>query len=164
MSKIESIVIHCSDSDFGTAIDIDRWHRAKKWDRIGYMGVILNGWVKPGMYWDQSNGAWEWGRPLDQDNQIETGEVEAHALGWNHKSVGICLIGKKSFTYKQMQTLCWWITDLRKMWDIPVEKILGHYEVDKAGKTCPNINMDLFRHLFVSGEKGENVWKSLNQA
>lgn len=150
MGTIEKIVLHCSDSEFGTAVEIDRWHRGRKppFKMIGYMGVILNGYPIPGVYWEPSDGAWEWGRPVDHDNIIEPNEVGAHAFGINAKSVGICMIGKEKFSYHQFHAARRFILALVAKWKLSLKDVIGHYEVDK-GKTCPNINMDTFR-LFLT--------------
>jgi hypothetical protein len=36
MRAIKQIIIHCSDSEFGNVIQIDRWHRERGWKGIGY--------------------------------------------------------------------------------------------------------------------------------
>ncbi len=150
MSRIEKIILHCSDSEFGTAVEIDRWHRARGFNRIGYMGVILNGYPIPGVYWEHSDGALEWGRVVDHDNVIEPNEVGAHALGMNSKSVGICLIGKKQFSRRQLLTTRVRILEFIKKWNLTIADVRGHYEVD-SGKTCPNIDMKKFR-IFLEDE------------
>lgn len=148
-TKIENIVIHCSDSDFGTAVMIDQWHRARGWKQIGYMGVILNGYPVKDVYWEPSDGAWEWGRPLNQDNYLEPWEEEAHAFGINQKSVGICLIGKHSFSMRQLMGARQYVRQLCQMWGLPFSSVIGHYEVPNANKSCPNIDMKVFRAFLV---------------
>lgn len=143
--KIEKIILHCSDSEWGTAMDIDKWHRQKGWSKIGYMGVILNGYVSPGVYWEVSDGAWEWGRKVDTDIWLEPDEVGAHALGLNSKTVGICLVGKSNFSFRQLMASRRYILHFIKSWGLTIKDVLGHCEVDKAGKTCPNLNMDTYR-------------------
>ncbi len=75
-ARTDWLVVHVSatrpSQDFG-AVDIDRMHRAKGWQGIGYHFVI------------RRNGKVETGRALNQ--------VGAHVEGWNSTSVGICLIG-----------------------------------------------------------------------
>ena len=91
LEKVEKIVVHCSDSDFGDAAEIDRWHKERKWSGIGYHKVILNGHresVRP--YVAADDGVVEDGRPLDT--------MGAHVLGHNSDSIGICLIGRNHFT------------------------------------------------------------------
>ncbi len=76
MRKIEKIIIHCSATPEGrevTVADIDRWHRQRGFNCIGYHYVIY------------PDGSVHQGRP------VET--AGAHCLGQNAKSVGICYIG-----------------------------------------------------------------------
>jgi len=40
--KNKKVIIHCSDSSFGNAVLIDKWHRQRGFDNIGYHFVILN--------------------------------------------------------------------------------------------------------------------------
>ena len=45
MRKIDSIIVHCSATKAGqdfTAADIDRWHRERGFNGIGYHYVILS--------------------------------------------------------------------------------------------------------------------------
>ena len=76
MRKIDAIVIHCSATRVSlpvTVRDIDSWHRARGFKKIGYHYVIyMDGSVNPG-------------RPVE--------EVGAHAEGHNATSVGICYVG-----------------------------------------------------------------------
>lgn len=76
MRKIDSVIIHCSATkagmDFSVA-DINRWHRARGMDGIGYHYVVrLDGTVEKG-------------------REVEV--AGAHCLGWNGRSIGICYIG-----------------------------------------------------------------------
>ena len=76
MRKIDSVIIHCSATkagmDFSVA-DIDRWHRARGMNGIGYHYVVrLDGTVEKG-------------------REVEV--AGAHCLGWNGRSIGICYIG-----------------------------------------------------------------------
>lgn len=92
------VIIHCSDSPFGDAATIDRWHKERGWKMIGYHYVILNGVRKSASkYIEIDDGKIEEGRPL--------GMKGAHTYGHND-SIGICLIGNSnSFTVKQLMTL-----------------------------------------------------------
>lgn len=147
MKKIEKIILHCSDSEFGTTITIDGWHRARGWSKIGYAGVILNGWVKSDFYDMASDGAWEWGRAVDSDQWLEPDEVGAHALGLNSTTIGVCLIGKHQFTKAQFEEAKYRINAMLHQWGLNSSDVLGHYQVDHAGKTCPNIDMEIFRQF-----------------
>ena len=141
--KIDTIVIHCSDSDWGCASVIDKWHRERDpdpFDRIGYHFVINNA------YPDGVDKKPNW----ERDGLIEHGrdiaDKGAHVRGHNATSIGICLIGKRSFTGKQFDSL----KDLYRFLCKEVGntmRVVGHYELDSS-KTCPNIDADWLRtHL-----------------
>lgn len=115
MRHITTHIIHCSDSTFGDASEIDRWHKARGWRGIGYHFVIL------------PSGEIEVGRPMNQ--------VGAHVRGHNKHSVGTCLIGKTDFTPAQMTTLQVLHLTLKAM--VPKLEAYGHRDFDRH-KTCPN--------------------------
>lgn len=147
MKRINNIVIHCSDSNFGDAALIDKWHKEKGWRGIGYHYVILNGMPEAKKPNPKLDGLIQTGRVLDNDLWIDGNEVGAHALGYNENSIGICLIGgqggsKAAFTLKQY----WSLLLLVGVWKQKINdlKILGHNETG-VSKACPVINMDLFR-------------------
>lgn len=76
MRNIDSIIVHCSATKAGldfTATDIDRWHRERGFNGIGYHYVI------------RLDGKLEKGRDVTL--------AGAHCKGWNERSVGICYIG-----------------------------------------------------------------------
>jgi hypothetical protein len=153
MSKeIQNIILHCSDSAWGCTREIRKWHLERGWKDIGYQFVVLNG--RPVANMDRPfeflDGTIECGRYLDGDNLIAVGEVGAHALGLNDRSVGICMIGRGSedFTTAQWESTIKLIISLCVRYGIPLESALGHYETENAGgKTCPNIKMPAFREV-----------------
>lgn len=129
---IDRIVIHCSATREGqahTAADIDRWHKAQGWSKIGYHYVIrLDGTVEPG-------------RPES--------EIGSHAKGFNANSIGIVYIGgvaangqtpKDTRTDAQRKAMA----DLLKrlMTKYPGAKVMGHRDLspdkNKDGKITPN--------------------------
>lgn len=119
---VRYIVIHCSDTPNGrphNAADIDRWHKERGWDGIGYHHVILlDGTVEPG-------------RPLNTPG--------AHAYGYNRESIGICLIGRDEFTEAQMRSLEGLVIAHKS--NYRQADVVGHYDLDDHGKTCPNFNV-----------------------
>ena len=119
--KIKYIVIHCSDTDPNdTAEDIHKLHVSFKWDGIGYHKIITK------------NGKIENGRP-----EFWKG---AHVYGYNHISLGICLIGKQNFTKLQMKSLEKLILTWKKKY--LHAKVVGHYSLTKSNKTCPNFDVE----------------------
>lgn len=148
MSKISNVIIHCSDSEFGCAAEIRRWHLQNGWSDIGYNFVILNGLIVPEtknqrkLYLPYLDGMVEVGRKIDGDGFLVGGEVGAHAMGYNAKSLGICLIGVKDFTQKQFYSLAVISMNIQDFWGLGANVFLGHYDV--AMKTCPNFNVQQF--------------------
>lgn len=115
MRKIDSIIVHCSATKAGqdfTAADIDRWHRERGFNGIGYHYVVC------------LDGRLERGRDISL--------MGAHCKGWNEHSIGICYIGgldKNGYpadtrTNAQKRVLYQLIIDLQKEYDIL--QILGH--------------------------------------
>jgi len=124
------IVVHCSATpakmDIG-AKEIDRWHRAKGYFRIGYHFVI------------RRDGTVEHGRELN--------EVGAHAYGVNERSVGICLVGgvaddnktpQNNFTDAQFNTLEQLVSELERQF--PTAKAVAHRDVT-PGRACPSFDV-----------------------
>lgn len=127
------IVIHCSATKEHMDVDaalIRKWHvNENGWRDIGYHYVI------------RRNGEIELGR-----NVKDTG---AHASGYNHKSIGICMVGgmaednsaENNFTDKQWTAL----TDRVKsiLVDYPNAKVIGHNEISK--KECPSFDVQKWK-------------------
>ena len=119
-NDVKYIIIHCSDTgNNDTAIDIHKLHISFGWDGIGYHKVICR------------SGLIENGRPEFW--------IGAHVRGYNDKSLGVCLIGRKKFTKNQFSSLRLVIKDWKKKY--PNAKIVGHYEITNSSKTCPNFNV-----------------------
>lgn len=125
MRKIDSIIVHCSATKAGldfTAADIDRWHRERGFNGIGYHYIVC------------------------LDGRIEKGRdillAGAHCKGWNERSIGICYIGglnekghpADTRTNAQKRVLFQLIMDLEKEYDIL--QVLGHRD------TSPDLNGD----------------------
>jgi hypothetical protein len=136
----KEIIIHCSDSDFGTLVDIDSWHRERGFDQVGYHYVITNPRPDKDVFMISLDGHANSGRALDKKG--------AHCYGHNSDTIGICLVGKDFFTNRQLETAKELVTELMFMHNIGIANVKGHYEYDK-GKTCPNIDMNLFRRYVV---------------
>jgi N-acetylmuramoyl-L-alanine amidase len=161
LTDVRYIVVHTSASRLRNvdAKEIDRWHKKNGWKGIGYHYVILDA-----RHDTKAEATVEKGRPA--------GEQGAHVAGINHMAVGICCVGdgdKEAFTPKQMARLIELIHELRKKHGVPVERVIGHREVNvlikkglvaekyRTGKTCPGnrVSMDEIRGLVRAREQGE---------
>ena len=125
MRNIDSIIVHCSATKAGqdfTATDIDRWHRERGFNGIGYHYVI------------RLDGKLEKGR--------DVALAGAHCKGWNERSIGICYIGglddngrpADTRTNAQKRVLYQIIMDLQREYNIL--QVLGHRD------TSPDLNGD----------------------
>jgi hypothetical protein len=138
IADINKIIIHCSDSGWGDAEEIDLWHKDRDWDCIGYNFVLLNGYAKSSDEYKASyDGKIEDGRPVEY--------VPAHCRGHNQDSIGICLIGIDEFTPSQLSTLLNLLEDLCIDYDIEPDDIYGHYEF--SDKLCPNTDIEPIRDI-----------------
>ena len=127
MRLIKEIIIHCSDTPAGrddSVKDIDRWHKARGWSRVGYHFVIrLDGTIEKG-----------------REEEV----IGAHCKGHNSNSIGVCYIGGKggdTRTDAQKKSLKVLVEYLKLSY--PQAKVYGHY--DFSSKTCPNFNVDELR-------------------
>lgn len=129
MRNITKIIVHCSATPEGrdyTVADIDRWHKQRGWQGIGYHYVVYrDGSVHPG-------------RPVEQ--------IGAHTSGHNANSIGVCYIGgvaadgktpKDTRTPAQRAALRDLVELLRA--EYPNATIHGHREF--ANKACPSFNV-----------------------
>jgi len=144
IKKAEYLFFHCSDYPYGNIEQIRAWHKARGWKDIGYNGLIYNGRVHSDNYDESKDGLFVEARSMDFSEYVESEEIGAQVLGYNNKSLGVCLIGKDKFTIKQFQTAGSIAAIFIKI--NPEIKIMGHYESPTAGgKTCPNFDMNIFR-------------------
>lgn len=124
MRTITRIILHCSASDIPMqdAAMIDRWHKARGFNKIGYH------------YFIRHSGQVEKGRNLE--------EVGAHCEGYNKDSIGICLAGLKLFTPQQFESLKKVLKELKLLY--PNATIHGHREFNHD-KTCPVFDYSEFK-------------------
>lgn len=125
MRKITRLIIHCTATPQGrevTVTDIDRWHRARGFDCIGYHFVI---------YLD---GTVHIGRDVER--------LGAHCSGYNSNSIGIVYVGglasdgttpADTRTPAQRASLRGLVSQLRARY--PGVTVHGHNEF--AAKACP---------------------------
>ena len=123
--SVSLLIIHCSATLPGQRVsvqDIDRWHRQRGFDCIGYHFYI----TVDGTIWT--------GRPLSQ--------VGAHCKGYNAHSIGICYEGGldeegrpcDTRTLLQKAALVALINKLRESY--PAADVVGHNDLN-LHKACP---------------------------
>lgn len=151
MRSITEILVHCSDSPFGDAAQINEWHKARAlggepWSvaasglYIGYHYVILNGKRHPNLYEVAGDGLVEKGRALE--------ERGCHCVGHNTASVGICLVSQNGlFTMAQARKLAFLVSDLRKQFSVPIDRVFGHNQF--SSKSCPGFEIENLRGLLM---------------
>jgi len=145
MRNIDTIVVHCSDSLWGNSEVIDGWHRQRGWKEIGYHYVIGNGYPTLLSFKNKFP-------EVELDGKVESGRnlkiPGAHVRGHNFTSIGICLIGKQTFTSKQIASLLSLIGAIVETKNLCPDgvQVFGHHELDKK-KSCPNLDMHKIRDL-----------------
>lgn len=134
--KINLIVLHCYATREGqnfTVEDVNRWHIARGWKKIGYHYVIdLDGTVHAGR--DES-------------------EIGAHATGYNAYSIGISYCGgcdkngkaKDTRTKEQKISMLNLVHELLKKYNLTLENVKCHAQLCKNGKLCPSFSIDTFK-------------------
>lgn len=138
MRIIRKIVVHCSASDHMYDDDfkaIKALHTAPQSEPIqwGNYNTRGKGFMDIGYHYVVTqDGALHLGRNLDDPG--------AHCKGNNQDSVGVCVTGDKIFTAKQMDTLEKLLLNLKLVFNLKKENIVGHKELDSL-KTCPNFNL-----------------------
>ena len=111
------------------------------WDRYGYADII------------EPDGDIINITPYDEDDFVDSNEITWGAVGVNSISRHIALAGgihpdgrkngqwpfEEIYTDEQFVMLSAYYNQTVK--DNPDIKIVGHYEIPNAGKTCPNFNV-----------------------
>ena len=132
-SSTDYIVIHCAATKPSMDVGADTirdWHvNGNGWRDIGYHVVI------------RRNGNVEHGRVMD-----DTG---AHAKGYNHKSIGLCMVGgmaddgsaEDNFTDQQRMALSAKIEEL--LVSYPDAEVIGHNEISE--KECPSFDVQKWK-------------------
>lgn len=122
---INEIVVHCTateETEDFKAKDINRWHRQRGYQKIGYNYVI------------DLDGTIEEGRPL--------GEIGAHTIGHNNNSIGIVYVGgyrngkaTDTRTEAQKASMKLLIRQLMVLHGLSLKEVHVHNEYAK--KACP---------------------------
>lgn len=127
MRKINEIIVHCTATQDGKNIkveDINRWHKQRGWNMIGYHYVVyLDGTIHQGRSEDQ---------------------IGAHCLKHNTNSIGVVYVGgldangnpKDTRTEAQKQGLRKLLTELKHKYP----KATIHSHKDFAPKACPSFD------------------------
>ena len=128
--SVEYLIVHCSatreSQDLG-AEEIRGWHLKRGWLDIGYHFVI------------RRDGTVETGRPTTRPG--------AHARGFNHLSLGICLVGgvesdgrtpEANFTHAQWEALEELLLELLE--EFPCAAVIGHRDLPNVSKACPSFD------------------------
>ena len=147
-NNVDTIVIHITVSFYGDVMTIDRWHRDRGWSAIGYHYLITNCFP--------SKKRWELKRPdPSMDGAVHEGRsiefAGAHVKGHNWHSVGVALVGKNgAFTSRQLESAIRLCKELKHRFP-KINTIVGHFELFD-GKSCPDLDMDLFREMVTAEE------------
>lgn len=121
-SAIRHLVVHCSDTPDDEPIgarEIHQMHLGFGWHGVGYHRVI------------------------NRDGLIESARPDywqgAHVYGHNENSLGVCLIGRHTFTDSQFDSL----ELILRQWqsEYPQASICGHRDFSYTDKTCPNFDV-----------------------
>ena len=130
--SIDMLVVHCSDTPDDqpfSARDIQNMHLGFGWDGIGYHQVI------------RRDGTRESGRPDYWQG--------AHVKGVNDRSLGVCLVGRTSFTPAQMHSLAGLLFEWLDQY--PSARVLGHRDAVETHKTCPNFDAAAWWQDYLAG-------------
>lgn len=144
MRRIDKIIVHCTATPEGrhvTVEDVDKNHRARKWNGIGYHYLIyLDGSIHPG-------------RPESI--------IGAHCVGYNKHSIGVCYVGgtqkynvkkeKDTRTPEQKDALAKLLMDLHQRY--PHATLHGHREF--ANKACPSFDVSEYQYIFNDNNKAQ---------
>jgi len=145
---ISYIVVHCTASDNPdqdnpqSIIDLHTGPKDKQVDWGEYKDVNCFGWDHVGYHDFITNDGLLF-ELLDQD------VPGYHVKGYNKHSYAICLSGNKEFTPFQIEKLVTRLQEKVIEFGLRPHDVLGHYELDNKGKTCPNIDMDIIRRRLV---------------
>jgi N-acetylmuramoyl-L-alanine amidase len=125
---IQVISVHCSDSpddkNFDVT-DVDRWHKAQGWSKVGYHYVIT--------------------RKSEIQRGREDGEIPSAVYGHNRHSIAICWMGSHKPEPGQYLTLVYAIACIARKHRLEAKHVRGHKEFPNVTKSCPNLDMDQLR-------------------
>ncbi len=125
IQEVRYIVIHAADTPDDMDIGIEeirQWHLQRGFFDVGYHFVV------------RRDGEIETGRPTDRPG--------AHARGFNHLSLGICMVGGRhgedNYTDDQWDALAGLVMGLKVAH--PDAEVLGHRDLPNVNKQCPSFD------------------------
>ncbi len=127
------IVIHHSATDGGSVESIDKAHKGRGWDGVGYHFVIGNG---DGMGDGEIESTFRW---RGQTHGAHAGNTE-----YNERGIGICLIGnfeEEQPSGAQLSSVKRLVSVLKHEYAIPSGEVIAHRDVKKTA--CPGKNLPL---------------------
>jgi len=124
LRKINEIIVHCSGTDIESydfaSMRYDHMNN-RGWSDIGYhFGIDWDGYIHIL-------------RPLNR--------IGAHCKGHNKHSIGICVLGRQSFTVVQMRQLCRLMDTLCYAYGLSRDDIHGHNYYN-PNKLCPVFDLE----------------------
>jgi hypothetical protein len=141
-ARWNAIIVHHTATQTGSASVIDRIHKNRGFDGLGYDFIInsgngnSDGLVEVGYRWrKQLTGAHC--HPRNCSNNY-----------WNKHSIGIALIGNFEEDYptpSQYKSLAELIVFLKRRYHISSDNILGHKQVPGSSTKCPGKNFSWYR-------------------
>jgi N-acetylmuramoyl-L-alanine amidase len=134
MRAINKIILHCSASD-ASFYNFDLMERDhvdhRGWNSIGYhFGIDYQGEIKIL-------------RPMKK--------AGAHCKGHNFSSIGICVLGLKMFSQKQMEALAKLVQTFLDIFDLTQDDVYGHNHFNHS-KACPVFNVDKWKEKYLTKE------------
>jgi hypothetical protein len=134
----EGIIVHHAAVTKGNAAFIDRLHKDRGWEGLGYDFVIDSGNGGPDGLIEVG---WRWKEQREGAHTRVTGDYTNY---WNEHTIGICLIGNFEFqtpTDAQYRSLAKLVSWLQKRYNIPTSKVKRHSDVDAT--RCPGRNFSM---------------------
>ncbi|MGI6226490.1 MAG: N-acetylmuramoyl-L-alanine amidase [Peptococcales bacterium] len=136
LNAIKYMVIHHSATKGGDAFSFARYHvNTNDWPGVGYHYVILE------------DGTIQWCNDLEISSY--------HVKNYNNYSLGICLVG--DFTTEilrvvQKEALKELVRSLLDRFNLSIDKVVGHNELNSGATKCPALDMDALREYLNAGE------------
>ncbi len=150
-TNVKCVVLHTTASPWGDVPAITRWHKERGWGTIGYHFLITN-------CFPTYTSLKEYKPEINSDGVIHPGRSMqyqgAHVKSLNWISIGVAMVGMDGiFTAKQLTAAVGLCVDLLDASNFPnIVEVKGHTELN-PGKSCPELDMDLFRTWVSMGRK-----------